>query len=75
MITHKVRYFDSIENCIKDASVAIIITEWDEFRRLSPEFFVENMKSPVIVDGRKMYDFKLFSDKLKYLCIGERRKI
>jgi UDP-glucose 6-dehydrogenase len=39
-----VAYAENAQDCIRDADLAIIVTEWDEFRKLSPEDFVKLMK-------------------------------
>jgi UDPglucose 6-dehydrogenase len=31
-----VAYAENAQDCIRDADLAIIVTEWDEFRKLSP---------------------------------------
>ena len=46
------------------------MTEWEEFKRLKPEDFIENMNTPIVIDGRRIYNPKLFSKKLKYAAIG-----
>jgi UDPglucose 6-dehydrogenase len=46
------------------------VTEWDEFKRLKPDDFVKNMKSPVLIDGRRIYNPEEFSRKIKFKAIG-----
>ncbi|MHA1693973.1 MAG: UDP-glucose dehydrogenase family protein [Candidatus Helarchaeota archaeon] len=72
LIKGTINYSNSLLNCIKGADACLIITEWDEFRELTPDFFIKNMKEPIIIDGRKIYDFNLFSSKLKYYTIGQK---
>ncbi len=60
----------SANECIKDADCCIVVTEWDDFRKLKPEDFIRNMKNPAVVDGRRVYDPKIFSSKLKFAAIG-----
>jgi UDPglucose 6-dehydrogenase len=52
----KVVYAKSVVEAIKNADCCIIVTEWDEFRRLTPEDFIHNMKNPAIVDGRRIFN-------------------
>jgi hypothetical protein len=47
-----------------------LITEWEEFKKLSPESFKRYMKSPNLVDGRRIYDFELFDKELNFRAIG-----
>jgi len=57
--------------CLKDADCCIIVTEWEEFQKLTPEDFINNMRNPVVIDGRKIYNSKLFlQNKIKYSAIG-----
>ncbi|MFX1449850.1 MAG: UDP-glucose dehydrogenase family protein [Promethearchaeota archaeon] len=63
-------YSKSIEGCIEGADACIIVTEWDEFKSLEPEFFLKHMKNPLIIDGRKIYDHEKFSKVLSYYEIG-----
>ena len=45
------------------------MTEWDQFRKLKPKDFQAYMKTPNIVDARRIYDPDAFSD-LSYVAIG-----
>ena len=65
-----VEYAGSIEECLKDSECALIVTEWDEFRRLEPEDFIKLMKTPAVVDGRRIYNPEVYSRKLKFKAIG-----
>ena len=69
-IKEKVEYSKSIEDCVRDSYCAIIVTEWEEFKKLTPESFINLMKEPCIVDARRVYDKNLFSQKLDYYAIG-----
>lgn len=66
----KVEYASSVEESLKDSECALIITEWDEFRKLKPEDFIKLMKTPIVIDGRRIYDPKEYSLKLKFKSIG-----
>ncbi|MCC6018809.1 MAG: UDP-glucose/GDP-mannose dehydrogenase family protein [Candidatus Verstraetearchaeota archaeon] len=65
-----VEYANSVEECLKNSECAIIVTEWDEFRKLKPEDFIRFMRNPVVVDGRRIYDSNVYSRKLKFKAIG-----
>jgi UDPglucose 6-dehydrogenase len=57
--------------CLKDADCCIIVTEWEEFQKLTPEDFINKMRNPVVIDGRKIYNPKLFlQNKINYSAIG-----
>ena len=54
---------------IKGADCCIIMTEWDEFRRLKEKDFMAQMKLPNLVDARKIYDPTSFKDS-NFAAIG-----
>ena len=69
-LNDKIMYAVSVEDCLKDADACILVTEWDEFKSLTPDTFKNNMRTPVLIDGRRIYNAELFSTKLKYRAIG-----
>lgn len=70
----KIRYATSTAECLKNADCCILVTEWDEFRKLTPEDFIKTMKHPILIDGRRIYDPETFSQKMKFTAIGFRPK-
>jgi UDPglucose 6-dehydrogenase len=69
----KILYFDNQYDAVKDADGLIIATEWNEFRR--PDFtkIKKMMKSPVIFDGRNIYEVdKMREMGFKYYSIGRK---
>ena len=67
---NKIQYATSAISCLKNADAAILVTEWEEFKKLTPEDFTKNMKRPILVDGRRLYDPETYSKKLKFTAIG-----
>jgi UDPglucose 6-dehydrogenase len=63
-------YADSAIDAISDADCAIIVTEWKEFEKLGPEDFLSRMRTPVVIDGRRIYDPAKFSGKLAFAAVG-----
>ncbi len=51
-----VKYFDNNYDALKGADALIIVTEWNEFRRPDFDRMRTLMRSPVILDGRNIYD-------------------
>ena len=53
-----ITFADTQDEALKNADALIIVTEWTEFR--SPDFAVikASLKSPMIFDGRNLYDPK-----------------
>ena len=66
----KVKLCESIVDCIRGSDCCMIVTEWDEFKDLAPSFFKENMRRPFIIDGRRIYDPKLFRSELEFEAVG-----
>ncbi len=72
-IGDKVEYARNIYEAVADADALLIVTEWKEFRMPDWAAVLRVMKSPVIFDGRNIYD----PDEMKelgfvYHSIGRR---
>jgi len=65
-----VAYASSARECIRGADCCIVVTEWDEFKELSPDDFLGEMRFPAVVDGRRIYDPEIFRRKLRFAAIG-----
>ncbi|MGB3907842.1 MAG: UDP-glucose/GDP-mannose dehydrogenase family protein [Methanomethylovorans sp.] len=63
-----ITYCDSAAEALQDADACLLMTEWDQFRRLDKEF--ATMKRPLVIDGRHLLDPKDLSVKIEYegLC-------
>ena len=70
IFNNKIKYANSALECIKDADCCILVTEWEEFKKLKPEDFKKNMKQPILIDGRRIYNPDEFSRKTKFTAIG-----
>ena len=66
----KIQYADTPGDCLKNADCAVLVTEWPEFQQLKPEDFSRLMKTPALVDGRRVYDPEIFGAKIKFKAIG-----
>ena len=68
-------YADTIEfaedphSAIKNAECCIIMTEWDQLKKLRPKDYMGMMRVPNIVDARKLYDPEDFKD-VNFAAIG-----
>jgi UDPglucose 6-dehydrogenase len=56
-------------DALKGADCAIVMTEWDEFRRLKVKDYTAQMRLPILVDARRIYNPAEFGD-LKFAGIG-----
>jgi UDPglucose 6-dehydrogenase len=51
----RIEYSTSILDTLKDADAVVILTDAKELRELDRSCFIDNMKKPVIFDGRNLY--------------------
>jgi UDPglucose 6-dehydrogenase len=70
ILKNKIRYASSPIDCLKDADCCILVTEWQEFKKLKPEDFTQNMRQPILIDGRKIYNSEEYCQKLEFEAIG-----
>jgi UDPglucose 6-dehydrogenase len=55
----------------KDCDALMVITEWNEFKQLDLERVKSLLKTPVIYDGRNIYDPKLMKEMgFTYRAVG-----
>lgn len=72
-ITAEVDLCYSVEEAITSADAAVVITDWDEFKQLTPTQFKKALKRPVVIDGRNIFDPKAMKNEgLIYHGIGRR---
>ncbi len=69
-IGDKIKYASSIEEALKDSECTLLITDWDEFKKLNPDDFKKHMKSPNLVDGRRIYNYDEFNNSLNFRAMG-----
>lgn len=67
----KLTYCEHHYDTVKDADALAIVTEWNEFRNPDFEFIKHQMKSPIIFDGRNLFDTaRLVGEGFTYIGIG-----
>jgi UDPglucose 6-dehydrogenase len=67
----KINFVSDQTSAIKDVDALVICTEWNEFRRPDFTVFTENMKTPVIFDGRNLYSLERVAEtNIKYFSVG-----
>jgi UDPglucose 6-dehydrogenase len=69
VLPERVELLPDAISCLKGADCCIVMTEWDEFRRLKPSDYKSNMKAPNIVDARRIIKRDDF-DGFNYLAVG-----
>lgn len=66
-----INYVNHPEQALEQADICFIFTEWDDIRSLTPDSFRTLMKTPLVYDGRNLYE----TDEMKragveYYSIG-----
>jgi UDPglucose 6-dehydrogenase len=63
---------DPIE-ALRGADAAVVTTEWDEVKALTPETFCESLGYPIVIDARNAYDPDTMLDAgVRYHSMGRR---
>ncbi|NNC94768.1 MAG: UDP-glucose/GDP-mannose dehydrogenase family protein [Chitinophagales bacterium] len=73
IFSDQISYADEPYDCIKDADMIVLVTEWSVFR--TPNFDKINslMANPVIFDGRNVYDLDTIEETgIEYHSIGRK---
>ena len=70
-IGDRIHYAKDIYEAVNDADVLMIVTEWKEFRLPSWLRIKQQMKMPLILDGRNIYNMHEIEEAgFTYHCIG-----
>lgn len=71
LLPSAVQYMTNAGDCLMDADVAVVITEWNEFRALTPSSLKDMMRGDAIVDLRNIFDPEaIIKAGLRYDNIG-----
>lgn len=66
-----IAYVDSAETALRGANVCFIFTEWPEIRDLAPQDFTRLMRTPLVYDGRNLFDPRVMSASgVEYYSVG-----
>jgi UDPglucose 6-dehydrogenase len=66
-----IKYVDNIEVALKGANVCFIFTEWDEIKAINPSDFKKLMRTPLVYDGRNLYNVEeMVVARVEYYSIG-----
>ncbi|MDJ0270849.1 MAG: UDP-glucose/GDP-mannose dehydrogenase family protein [Aigarchaeota archaeon] len=69
VLGERVSYAGSIEECMRGAELCILATEWPQYRRINAETLKRLMKTPALLDGRRLYKPEEFRE-IKFKAIG-----
>jgi len=71
-LTDSVEYATDIYDAVLNADALLVLTEWKQFRLPSWGVMKKSMKTPLIIDGRNIYDSKELKELgFDYFCIGK----
>ncbi|MBC7876312.1 MAG: UDP-glucose/GDP-mannose dehydrogenase family protein [Anaerolineales bacterium] len=71
LLPEAVEMFKNAYELAKDCDALMIITEWNEFKQLDLEKVKGLLKTPIIYDGRNIYDPKLMKEMgFTYRAVG-----
>ena len=64
-------YVDSVEEALDKANICFAFTEWPQIKQITPAQFKEKMHTPLVYDGRNLYDPKqMKAAGVEYYSIG-----
>jgi len=67
----EINYAKTCEEALKDANICFIFTEWGEIKEIKPNKYKKLMKTPLVYDGRNIYDIKEMKEEgVEYYSIG-----
>jgi len=68
-----VESLDDIEQALAGAHAAVVCTEWDEVRALTPHDYLDSLAYPIVIDGRNAHDpDEMLDAGLRYHSMGRR---
>lgn len=71
----RVKYAETIRDCLEGADCCFIVTEWDNFRTIPPDLFLDVMAQPIVIDGRRVLDPSKLDPRITYRGIGLGKRV
>ena len=69
----RIRYFNSPYEAAKDSHAILILTEWDEFKKIDFDKLKNLVEIPIIVDGRNIFEKEEINKKrFSYYPMGKK---
>jgi len=66
---NKIQYCSTVIECIKNSDCCMILTDWEEYGKLTANDFKKHMKNPCVIDARRMLNPKKM-ESIDYSAIG-----
>jgi UDPglucose 6-dehydrogenase len=72
----KVELCSSAASALSGCDAAVVATEWPQFRELKTRDFVDNMRTPIVIDANRFLEASLPpSPPLRYVAVGKAERI
>ncbi|MGP4070375.1 UDP-glucose dehydrogenase family protein [Halobacillus sp. B29] len=66
-----ITYVNNVEEALENANVCFVFTEWGEVKAVTPELYRGLMRTPLVYDGRNIYDIEeMKKAKVEYHSVG-----
>jgi UDPglucose 6-dehydrogenase len=56
----KIKIVKSIEESCKSADAILVLTEWEQFKKVNPDSVKDLVKNKVVIDSRNILDKKIW---------------
>ena len=67
----KINYVNSPKEALEKANICFIFTEWQEIKEIKPEEYKKQMKTPLVYDGRNIYEKEEMKNAgVEYYSVG-----
>jgi UDPglucose 6-dehydrogenase len=71
--TPRLVYDDNPYDAVQEANATLVVTEWEEFRKLDLEKMKKLMANPIIIDGRNVFDpAEVSRQGFEYYSVGRK---
>jgi len=71
----KIKYCESVHDCVSEADALVVVTEWEEFKRLDLPTLAAAMTTAILVDGRNIFSpDEAIAAGFDYAGIGRRTR-
>ena len=70
---NEINYVEDPKEALKNANICFIFTEWDEIKEITPDEIKKLMKTPLVYDGRNIYNVDdMQKAGIEYYSIGRK---
>lgn len=71
-LREQIQLAQTLDEVLSDADVAVVCTEWPEFRKFNAQSFVSKMRRPLVLDPSRFLNQTLGCDsRIQYISVGK----